>query len=181
MKPIPKNQSSTARTSPAQANESPFSTAKNGGPDRLPTLVIHPRDARKPGEEAQNRLNAALFEAAKEGRTRRLQELAGKGADVNARDELLWTPLMFAADAGHTETAEMLTILGARVNTKDNVWWTALMHASYKGHTKTAEMLISHRADVNATDTEGRTALWWASMNHVETAAMLMKYGARLG
>lgn len=150
-----------------------MSPRQDCGPDRLPALL------RKPDEETQKRLNAKLLTAAKKGDTKKAQRLITKGADVDARDELRWTPLMYAAYNGHRKTADMLLSLGALVDARNNVQWTALMLASHRGRTKTAETLINHGAYVNETDIEGWTALNWA-MGHPETFAMLGRHGANM-
>lgn len=120
--------------------------------------------------------NLSLMYISSYGLNKATEMLIDRGADVNARDELRWTPLMRAARNGHTKTAEMLIAKGAKVNARNNVDWTALIIASHAGHTETAEMLIGKGADVNARDREGRTALWWTG-NHPDTAAMLRKHG----
>ncbi len=44
--------------------------------------------------------------------------LLEKGADVNAKGEHGWTPLMEAANRGHSEAAKLLLEKGADVNLK---------------------------------------------------------------
>jgi len=160
-------------------DKSPFTKAKDASrPDAL-QLSDAQLPVQKLGEEEQGRLNAKLLMAAEKGDTGKVRALIAEGADVNARDELLWTPLMRAAAKGHTETAETLIALGAGVDAQDNVSWTALFHASFNGHTETAEMLINRGAVVNKRDAGKRTPLSWAKSNP-KTFAMLERHGATL-
>jgi ankyrin repeat protein len=81
-----------------------------------------------------------------------------KGAKVNAKDWLGWTPLMYASYNGRTDLAKLLLKKGAEVNAKSNTGWTPLMYAAYKGHVEIGKLLIENGADVNAKTREGETA-----------------------
>ena len=70
-----------------------------------------------------------------------MQALLAQGADVNAKDNLGYTALMYAAENGHTETAQALLAHGTDVNAKDNFGWTALMYAKEMGYVETIRML----------------------------------------
>ena len=61
-----------------------------------------------PESSIRNKLKSDLFDAAKKGDTKRVDELIEKGADVNVEDGTGWTPLMYASAQGHTETVELL-------------------------------------------------------------------------
>jgi ankyrin repeat protein len=76
--------------------------------------------------------------------------LIEKGADVNAVDALLNTPLHLAALVDNREVAELLIEKGASVNAWNNRCWTPLHIAAYWNHTGIAELLIEKGADVNA-------------------------------
>jgi ankyrin repeat protein len=67
--------------------------------------------------------------------------LIEKGANVNARNSLGVTALMFAAMAGHKETVSMLIQHGADVNAIDQRGFTALALALHKGAKEVADLL----------------------------------------
>ncbi|HOB41730.1 MAG TPA: ankyrin repeat domain-containing protein, partial [Bacillota bacterium] len=60
--------------------------------------------------------------------------LVAAGAEVNARDENGWTPLMFAAAWADIETVSVLFEAGADVNASSTSGWTALMSAMACGN-----------------------------------------------
>src|SRR5437879_7404602 len=81
-----------------------------------------------------------------------------KGADVNARDSRVWTPLMRAAGNGHVEIVKLLIEHGADVNVRDtdkhNAGHTALMHTT---HLEIIELLLKHGGDPNIRNDRGLT------------------------
>jgi ankyrin repeat protein len=85
--------------------------------------------------------------------------LLEKGAKVNAKDWLGWTPLMYASYNGRTDLAKLLLNKGAEVNAVSNTGWTPLMYAAYKGQVEIGKLLIENGADLNAKTREGETAL----------------------
>jgi ankyrin repeat protein len=72
--------------------------------------------------------------------------LIDKGADVNAKDEVGWTPLHYAADNGHKDVAELLIAKGADVNAKNDYDETPLHIAEHNDHKDLAELLKKHGA-----------------------------------
>jgi len=102
-------------------------------------------------------------------------DLAGVGADVNAKEEDGWTPLHYAVYEGYKEIAELLIAKGADVNAKEEDGWTPLHDAATK---EIAELLIDNGADVNAKDGTGSTALDTAEE---ATANLLRKHGGKTG
>ena len=127
----------------------------------------------------QKRLNINLLNAVVNGNVETAKCLIEKGAEVNAKDNDGWTPLIMAARSGHIETAKFFVDNGAEVNAKDNDGWTSLIWAVWFGHTETAKLLIENGAEVNAKDNFGRTPLIWAASNgHTEAAKCLIEKGA---
>lgn len=85
--------------------------------------------------------------------------LIDKGADVNARGLDKMTPLIKAAGTGLSEVVKVLLEAGADVNAKDAGGSTALIAATDNGFQDIAGVLLRKGADANAADGTGRTAL----------------------
>ena len=115
--------------------------------------------------------------AAAVGNIEAVKQHLAAGADVNAKTDYGWTPLIHAVDIGNKEMAELLIAEGADVNVKVDrvVDGSTLLHetTSFWGYNKEiAELLIDNGADVNAKDGGGSTPLdnlvntveWWILM-----------------
>ena len=63
-----------------------------------------------------------LYDAAKSGDIVKARQLLQQGADVNAKDQFLRTPLHVAASEGNAEVAKLLIEKGADVNARDESW-----------------------------------------------------------
>ena len=118
--------------------------------------------------------------AAGVGNLARVRSLVEQGADVDAKDELGWTPLHWAASLGRTETVEFLAAKGANVNARDNRGNTPLHDAAAAGHRDMTELLIGKGADTAPRDKQGWTPLMYAEQRrHSEVAELLRKHGAK--
>jgi len=122
---------------------------------------------------------ATLFEAVKQVDLQGVKDFLAKGADVNAKDDSGWTPLIHAANRGHNEVAALLIAKGADVNAKNEGGVTTLSFAVSEGHKEIAELLIAKGADVNTKDDSGWTPLYYAARRgHKEIAELLIAAGA---
>lgn len=101
------------------------------------------------------------------GQTEAVRKLLAESetVDVGTRDELGWTPLMYAAEAGHTEIVALLTDAGANVHSENNDGATALHLAAEKGRTEVTRILLKAGADFEARDGSDRTPLYRAFEN----------------
>ena len=72
--------------------------------------------------------------AAARNRTKTVNALLDKGADIDARSNDGSTALILAAQQGATSSAKVLLARGADVNAKTNDGETALTIATSKGH-----------------------------------------------
>ena len=106
------------------------------------------------------------------------QHLAA-GADVNAKDDLYYTPLHIAAQQGHKEIANLLIAKDADVNVTDKSGDTPLHEAASKGYKEVAELLVTNDADVNAKNDGESTPLHNAGRRgHKEIVELLIAGGA---
>jgi ankyrin repeat protein len=112
------------------------------------------------------KLDSDLLKAVKKKDAKAVERLLDQGADIEARDERGWTPLMSAIHAGQTENAKLLIARNADPNAKDNHGWTVLMTAAFEGDAEVGSLLIEKGAAVNAKDdTYGNTALMVVLLN----------------
>jgi ankyrin repeat protein len=117
-----------------------------------------------------------LHDAADGGHKEVAELLIAKGADVNAKDYRVRTPLHLAAASGRNESAKLLIDKGADVNAKSDEGWTPLYFAPTK---EIAVLLLANGADVNAKE-NGYTPLDVATLrNRTETADLLRKNGGK--
>ena len=121
---------------------------------------------------------ATLFEAAGAGDLAGVQRHLQQGADVNARDDKLWTPLMFAAAGSHLDVVRHLVDKGADVNAKGKWGYTPLMWAALNGHLDVAACLLEHGADATVRDDRGATARMFATAGgHTNVVELLRRHG----
>jgi ankyrin repeat protein len=99
------------------------------------------------------------------------------GADIEARDAVGRTALMWAAFHDQTGMTDFLIAQGADVNAQDGRGRTALIWAAISGRAKAARTLLAHAADPERADAEGRTARDWAvAEGHAGLARLLARH-----
>ena len=86
--------------------------------------------------------------------------LTSAGANPNAMDSSLLTPLMEACKQKNTVMVETLLKAGARVDLRDRSSWTALLHAASKGAPlEIYELLKKAGADIDGATRQGASPL----------------------
>jgi ankyrin repeat protein len=115
-----------------------------------------------------------------QGSLQQVLEAIEGGANVNAKDEHGWTPLLTSvANNRDPLVSNALIQAGADVNAS-NQGWTALMRAVAFGHSpEITDMLIKAGADVHAKNEYGKTALDYAGGN--EKIIELLTNAASIG
>ena len=103
--------------------------------------------------------------------------LLDEGADIEARDDLLRTPLMYAYDC---KVLELLLKRGANVNAPERGKTALHFCASEHWSHRAAQLLVSAGADVMKASSDGNTPVMVAlKANNFEMAMKLLKLGAR--
>jgi ankyrin repeat protein len=85
--------------------------------------------------------NEELLEASKKGDVEKVRKLLKKGADVNAKNFLGYTPLHYGAANGHIEVVKLLLEHGADPNIKNNEGKTAIDLARKEGYFDIVELI----------------------------------------
>ena len=108
--------------------------------------------------QSQN-LESVLLEAASAGNTDMVRSFLDKGANIESKNEVGATPLIFASAKGQKEVVALLLDRGANVNAKTSTGITPLMAAASGGYADIVKLLLAKGADVYAKDQQGLTAL----------------------
>jgi len=129
------------------------------------------------GQETTSR---SLHQAVVDGDIDQVNLLLSKGADVNLRNRMSWTPLHTAIQNRRQAIVELLTTKGADVNAKDNRGQTPLHVAVNTSQKDAVELLIAKGADVNVMGSRGDNALSLAKkIRNTEIIDLLLKHGAK--
>lgn len=141
--------------------------------------VINSLQITNPALAYQVSINALMIRAAATGNTHTVKDLINKGADVNAKEENGFTPLMLSSWHGHIDIVQHLIAKGAHVNAKTNEGLTALLSALEQGHYDIAKILIASGADVNVKGMDDRTPLMGESYRgNYDIVKLLLDSGA---
>jgi ankyrin repeat protein len=129
--------------------------------------------------ESRNNLGyTPVFEAVGHNQLEIAELLLANGADVNARDGNMRTPLMQALWVyNHDKMVRLLLAKGADVNLEDKWKITALAYAAKQGQLEDAKILIANDANVNVVT--GSSPLYFAVIGtHTEMVELLLVNGA---
>ena len=122
---------------------------------------------------------ANIHNALGNGNLKRVRALLNSGANVNARDNAGYTPLIEAAYLGRLAFVRLLLDKGANINARDNAGRTPLMRAAYRGRLPVVKLLLDRGANVNARDNAEYTPLIEAAFRgHLPVVRELLKRGA---
>ena len=105
-----------------------------------------------------------------------LRVLVRTGLDVDAKDDLGFTPLHVCSMLGQYDHIKTLISCGADLEARNNQGWTALHIAviNYRGCLDTIRLLLESGADIEARTDDGVTPLMWAASKN--DAPKLIQY-----
>ncbi|TLM87253.1 ankyrin repeat domain-containing protein [Pseudarthrobacter sp. NamE5] len=109
--------------------------------------------------EEQANLNQELIAAAKANNVSLVQELIGRGGDVNAKDAIQDSAFLYAGAEGFNEVLQLTLAAGADVASTNRYGGTALIPASEHGNVETVRILIDAGVPVNHVNNLGWTAM----------------------
>ena len=97
------------------------------------------------------------------------------GAEVDQRNNLDQTALLYASTGPFPETVKILLDRGADPNSVDsNEHFSPLMHAAAEGHLEVVKVLISYGADRSLLDVDGDDAASFAAQSgHIQVVDYL--------
>ncbi|CAL4060386.1 unnamed protein product, partial [Meganyctiphanes norvegica] len=116
--------------------------------------------------------NTALHLASLEGHVEVIKILLEFGANVEARNTALWTPLDCAASKGHVGSCLLLLDYDSPLDPMDKNKTTPLLLAARDGHVQVTKLLLERGASLDACDAKGRNALELSISNGRRDVAM---------
>jgi len=149
--------------------------AKNGHNEIVSLLKEYGANTSK-GLSPVMAVNSAIMEGDLAGLTALLDK---KEADLGAKDENGWTPLMLSVNYGKPEIVKLLIDRGSDPNTTDNDGTSALTRAVLNCNLDIMKILLDRGATTNSADNLGWTPLMHASSNcGPEPVVVLLDKGA---
>ncbi|KAM4641374.1 CARD- and ANK-domain containing inflammasome adapter protein-like [Discoglossus pictus] len=126
-------------------------------------------------------LISALFKAVKLNLSGIINALINKGTDVNATNDIHYTPLLLAAELGNGDAAQALITKGAQVDVRTPNLNTALHLAVQGGNISITKLLIQKGININITGPGDQTPLHVAAFhNKHELIDILIESGANV-
>ncbi|XP_041928622.1 poly [ADP-ribose] polymerase tankyrase-2 [Alosa sapidissima] len=122
-----------------------FLDAMHSGKLHLARFVLDALDGRIINSKTESGRTPLMFAASLQesaGRSKFIQMLLEKGADVNARDEQGRTALSLACELGHLDVVKLLVQFNADPEIMDTWGNSALMYAAFAGHNQVLEFLV---------------------------------------
>ena len=124
----------------------------------------------------------ALFKAIRNGKIEIVKEAIANGANVNAFNINIISPLHYAVSSSQNDIVELLISKGADVNfIGGNRGFSPLIVAINGNNVEVVRMLLTNGADINAKDgnTNGESPLFYSlNSGNIEITKMLIDEGA---
>jgi ankyrin repeat protein len=168
-------QNFAGQLSPLQNNNSLINAVKANDLDSFSAL-LNKNDVHQKDEFGKT----ALAYAAANGNEYMINCILQAGADINARDYLNKTPLMYAVSkAGNFKIVELLLKAGANPSAIDNQHNSVLMYAVLYGDLAIIQILLKKNHNINTVNSSGLNVLNLAITQNAghEVIKALIKYG----
>ena len=101
-------------------------------------------------------IDSALLEATLIGDINNVKKALNSGANINAQDDIDFTPLQYSARGGHYEIVKLLLEKGASINIKDTIGELPIHKIE---NLKVTQILIEKGSDINAKNNQLQTPL----------------------
>jgi ankyrin repeat protein len=122
--------------------------------------------------------------AADKGYAPLLKLLHQAKANIDIKDNVGWTPMMWAARSGHLPCVQFLVEQGAKIEYRDDgLNRSSLRNAASNGHAEVVSYLLDVGANVDAVNLEGQTSLILISGSNKYQATvmrLLLDHGANI-
>ncbi|XP_009931289.2 CARD- and ANK-domain containing inflammasome adapter protein [Opisthocomus hoazin] len=126
-------------------------------------------------------MESALFRAVQKNLHAIVAALTDRGTDINAYNEMQYTPLLLACETGKAESAEVLIKKGANLGIKTPASDTALHLAVQAGAASIANLLLRKGMEGNLTNRDDETPLHVAAIhNKGALVGLLVNAGAKI-
>ncbi|KAM6262467.1 CARD- and ANK-domain containing inflammasome adapter protein-like [Porphyrio hochstetteri] len=126
-------------------------------------------------------MESALFRAVQKNLHSIVAALIDRGTDINAYNEMQYTPLLLACEGGKAESAEVLIEKGANFRTKTPASDSALHLAVQAGAASTANLLLRKGLEINLMNQANETPLHVAALHNKEAlVGLLINAGAKI-
>jgi len=135
-------------------------------------------DGNSPNQIDEDNQRTGLHEVAMNGNIQIAAILIKAGAQIDIRDKLGNTPLIYAAEHDHGELLKLLLDVGAQVDGQNRGGMTALMVAAKNGEVEIVRILLAHGANPTKSDFTGRDAIGWSLDSHRPAVIELLKDAA---
>ncbi|GAB0193223.1 CARD- and ANK-domain containing inflammasome adapter protein-like [Grus japonensis] len=126
-------------------------------------------------------MESALFRAVQKNLHGIVAALIDRGTDINAYNEMQYTPLLLACERGKAESAEVLIEKGANFRIKTPASDTALHLAVQAGAASIANLLLRKGMEINLMNQASETPLHVAALHNKESlVGLLVNAGAKI-
>ncbi|KAL7888091.1 hypothetical protein AOLI_G00030650 [Acnodon oligacanthus] len=130
---------------------------------------------------SQNEIKSVLFKAIKRNLDGVVAALIDSGADVNACDDLGYTPLLLATELRNVEVFKVLVSKKAQLDKRLPNQTSALHLAIQSGSMPLTQILLDKGLDPNSIGPKDQTPLHFSALhNHPALMALLLRKGAQV-
>jgi len=94
-------------------------------------------------------INDQICKASLAGDMNEVKRLMFKGSDIDTKDSLGWTPLLYACNNNHMEIVKLLLDGGAKITSESYSGWSPIVLVNSNGNIELVKLLLEYSADIN--------------------------------